>query len=105
MTETKKELFTHKQLAEILVKQAGIHEGHWAVSIEFGLGGANMPVADPADPDGNFSLQPTALIPIRSIGIAKHDESSPLTVDAAKVNPDSEAESKEPTARKRKNSG
>ncbi|MFO7903003.1 MAG: hypothetical protein R6U98_10100 [Pirellulaceae bacterium] len=85
-TEDKKR-FSHKQLAKILVKHADIHQGHWAISIDFGLGAANIPIAEAND---SFSLQPTALVPIRSIGIVRHDEPNPLTVNAAKVNPKTE---------------
>ncbi len=84
MAEKEKRLFTHKELAELLVKHAGIREGHWGLLVEFGLAAANMPIAGP---DGGFALKPTAIIPVNSIGILRFDESTPLTVDAAAVNP------------------
>jgi len=84
MAEKEKRLFTHKELAALLVKQAGVHEGHWGLLVEFGLGAANIPIAGS---DGGFTLKPAAIIPVNSIGILKFDEPTPLTVDAAQVNP------------------
>ena len=84
MPEKEKRIFAYRDLATILVKHADIHEGHWALCIEFGLGAANVPIADA---DGVLSLKPVAIVPVNSIGIQKHNEPSPLTVDAAEVNP------------------
>ncbi len=67
----------------MLVKHAGVHEGHWQILVEFGLGAANMPIAGP---DG-FELKPAAVIPVNTIGIQKFDEPTPISVDAAVVNP------------------
>jgi len=84
MAERERKLFTHKELAEILVKAASIHEGHWAVFIEFGLGAANLPVGDSA---GGIEIKPAAIVPVNKIGLLKFDEPTPLSVDAATVNP------------------
>lgn len=84
MPEKEKKTFTHTELAKMLVTQAGIHDGHWGLFLEFGLGAANIPLAGP---DGKMSLKPAAVIPVNTIGIQKFDEPNPLTVDAAKVNP------------------
>ena len=83
MPEKEKRIFAYRDLATILV-HADIHEGHWALCIEFGLGAANVPIADA---DGVLSLKPVAIVPVNSIGIQKHNEPSPLTVDAAEANP------------------
>ena len=85
MADRERKVFTHRELAEVLVKAADIHEGHWAVFIEFGLGGANLPIGDS---DGRLEVKPAAIVPVNKIGIQKHDEPMPLTVDAALVNPD-----------------
>ena len=79
-----KKTFTYTELANILVKEADIHKGYWALFIEFGLAGANVPVAGPK---GEMLLRPTAIVPINRIGIQEFGEPNPLTVDAATVNP------------------
>jgi hypothetical protein len=84
MPDREKRTFSHKELAEILVKHAGIHAGLWGIFVEFGLGAANIPLGGP---DGEFSLKPAAVVPVNSIGILQFDEPTPLTVDAAQVNP------------------
>jgi hypothetical protein len=77
-------LFNIKELAEVLVKQQGIHNGHWGVLLKIGVAGANMP-----GPTGE--LLPCAIVPISEIGIQQYEEPSSMTVDAAKVNPAKEA--------------
>lgn len=84
MPDKEKRVFSHKELTEILVKQAGIHKGHWGLYVEFGLGAGNIPVAGP---DGAFSMKPAAIVPINGIGIVEFDEPSPITTNAAEVNP------------------
>lgn len=86
MPETRQITFTYEELAEILVKQQGIHEGLWGVYFELGIGGGNVP-----SPDGNFV--PAAVVPLQRMGIQKFDEETKgLTVDAAVVNPAPESE-------------
>lgn len=80
MAEAKQITFSYKELAEILVKQQGIHEGLWGVFLRFGIRGANIGHT----PE---ELLPAAVVPVIEIGIQKFDEPSRLTVDAAVVNP------------------
>lgn len=75
--------FTFQEIAEQLVKAKGLHEGHWGVSVTFGLAAQNVP----ANVDGNDTLVPAALIPVFNIGINEFDKPNGLTVDASKVNP------------------
>jgi hypothetical protein len=89
MPEARQITFTYEELAEILVKQQGIHEGLWGVYYELGIGAGNLPA-----PDGNFI--PAALVPLQRMGIQKFDEEvKGLTVDAAKVNPIPERQQEE----------
>jgi hypothetical protein len=81
MADTPMHIFTHKELARILVKEQNIHEGLWGVYIKFGIGAANV-----GDPD-NGMLLPSAIVPVREIGLQRFDKESNLTVDAAIVNP------------------
>jgi hypothetical protein len=80
MPETEKLSLTHAELAEALVKHYDIHEGLWAIYVEFGLAGGNV------GPDQS-SINPAAIVPITKIGIQKVSESNNMTVDAVSVNP------------------
>jgi hypothetical protein len=82
MAEQSQLLYSYTELAEILVKQAGIHSGHWMVFMRFGIGGANVPIEN----RGN-QFFPTAVVPVIELGIQKSPEPTPLTVDASVVNP------------------
>jgi hypothetical protein len=82
MAEIVKYTFSHKEVVEALLKQQGIHEGLWALYIEFGLAGVNL-----ADPSGSGGVVPVAIIPIQKIGLQKGTAEDTITVDAAKVNP------------------
>jgi hypothetical protein len=84
MVERQKRTFSHKELVEILVKHSEIHEGHWGLLVEFGLGAANVPTADSK---GVLSVKPTAMVPVNVIGIQEFGEPTPITIDAATVNP------------------
>lgn len=82
MPEATNYIFTHKEIAELLIIKQDLHEGFWAIYIEFGLGAANIS-SSPEDPN----VMPSAIVPIKKIGIQKHDQPNQLTVDAALVNP------------------
>jgi hypothetical protein len=82
MPEAKNYVFSHAELAEVLVKRLDIHEGNWGVYLEFGLGAGNIPqTADQS------SFIPAAVCFVNKIGIQKFDTPTNLTVDAAQVNP------------------
>lgn len=75
--------FSYQELAELMVKQQGIHEGLWGIFVEFGIGAANV------SPTASGPAVPTAIVPIQRMGIIKADEEIPgITVDAAVVNPE-----------------
>ena len=78
-------LIDHSELARMLVKQHGIHEGLWGVFIRFGLGAGNVPF-QPSD-GSNIVLRPAAIVPLLEIGIQRFSERNELCVDAAEVNP------------------
>jgi len=83
MDETKK--LTHREVTLALIKHQNLHEGIWQLYIEFGIGAANMPVSE--ENQDNLRLCPTAIVPIKTIGLLKVDKESPLALDASKVNP------------------
>lgn len=82
MPEIKNYSFNHVELAEILVKNLGIHEGLWGVAFEFSLMASNVPTP----PDGK-SLLPASISFVNRVGIQRFEQSNNLTIDAAKVNP------------------
>jgi len=88
MAETRQIVFTHQEIAEILVKKEGIHDGFWGVYFELGLAGG----AVPAQPSGGMVV-PAAMVLINKVGILKFDKPNSLTVNAAEVNPEAKNES------------
>jgi hypothetical protein len=82
MAEAQNYVFTYKEIATALVKQQGLHEGLWAVYVEFGIGAANLP----AGPNPEI-IVPAAIVPIVKMGIQRAPQPNSLTVDAAEVNP------------------
>ena len=80
MAEPSQFIFSHKEVAQALVKHQGIHEGVWGLYIEFGIQAAN---AGPTDDQ----LLPTAIVPVQKIGLQRFVKENNLSIDAAKVNP------------------
>lgn len=80
MAEASRFWFTYHEVATALIKQQDIRDGIWAVSCEFGL------AAITAGPDDE-RLAPTAMVPVRRIGLVKVEELGVLSVDASVVNP------------------
>ena len=95
MKEVEIRKFTHKKLAEILVKHDGLHEGIWALNFELGIGGAVL-----NNDDGD--AVPTAIVPIRSVGLVRSEEETAISVDASQVNPPKRARRKARPAAKKK---
>ena len=82
MAEATQYMFDHQEVAELLVKKQGLHEGVWMLSLEIGQAAASVPA-----PDGK-SFFPAAINIVQRIGLKKHEGApSNLTVDAAEVNP------------------
>ena len=74
--------FTYKEIATVLLKHQGIHEGLWALTVQLALQAGNIKVGPS---EGDIAI--AAIIPLMKIGIQKSDKPTPLTVDAAEVNP------------------
>jgi hypothetical protein len=81
MPEANEYIFSFKEIAEHLVKALDIHHGLWGLQVRFGLAAANFGSEPGAD------VFPTALVPVKEIGLRRYDEANNLTVDAAEVNP------------------
>ena len=87
MPETKSLTFTYKEVVEALIRYNELHEGLWGLYIEFGFAAANMG-------EGPENILPTAIIPVKKIGIQRFNEANNLTVDAAEANPSKRAKKK-----------
>ena len=93
MAEANQIIYSHKELATLMVKDRGIHEGWWGVYLKFAIKGANVG-ANPG------TLLPAAIVPVLEIGLQKFDEDTSLSVDAAEVNPVKESRVRSKKARK-----
>lgn len=75
-----------RELAEVLVREQGIAEGHWMLLIRFKFGAANLET-------GPREVGPAAIVGIESIGIQKTTPNS-ISVDASQIRPRGEASKK-----------
>ncbi len=80
MVDANQIVYTHKELATLLVKDRGLHSGYWGLYLKFGIGAMNIGHS-PAD------FLPTAIVPVLEIGLQKFDKESNISVNAAEVNP------------------
>jgi len=87
MAETKQIMFTYKELAEMMVRRAGLEEGLWGIVVRFGISAANVGQS-PED------ILPAAIVPVLEIGLQRADEPSRLTVDAAELTKSSRTEAR-----------
>jgi hypothetical protein len=72
--------FSHKEVATALIKDQGIREGIWGLHVRFGIKAMNIGASDD-------DLQPSAIVPVLTIGLQRFDKVNNLSVDAAEVNP------------------
>jgi hypothetical protein len=84
MPEANQFTWTHKELATLLVKEAGIHEGRWFLMMGFAMSVANFGPSDDR-------MSPGGIVAVTNIGIQREppEQKAPasLVVDAAEVNP------------------
>jgi hypothetical protein len=82
MPEANQYLFSHKELLELMIKKAGVHEGKWIVMANFGFSPGNFGPA----PD---QMTPGTVVAILQMGIQRAGAETPteMVVDAAQVNP------------------
>ena len=90
MADVEKFTFSHKELAEILVKRLDIHEGIWGLYLEFGLQAINLTNDD--------QQTPAAIVPLLKVGLQKFEKETTISVDATKVNPGTSSKPKKRTA-------
>jgi hypothetical protein len=82
MPEANQIMFTHRERLELLVRQAGVHEGKWAIMANFGFSPGNFGPA----PD---QMAPGTVVVVLQMGIQRATAGTPepMTVDAAVINP------------------
>jgi hypothetical protein len=78
MAEAKQIGFTYQELAELMIRKAGVTEGLWGIYLKFGIAGANVGQT-PED------VTPAAIVPVLEIGLQRFEEPSRLTVNASEV--------------------
>lgn len=91
MATPKQFTFAFKELAEVLVREAGVREGNWGLYVRFGLSATNVGTSDD-------DLKPAAIVPIVELGIQQFDTPNSLTVDAADVQRKQVSEAQKATA-------
>jgi len=84
MTDAIKHSFSHEEMLAILLKSAGIHEGLWMLSINFGLSATNMSNSN----NGEENLRPCVMAFVENFGLMRVERAlKGLTLDAAIANP------------------
>lgn len=78
-----------KELAVLMVKHYGLHEGHYDLMIEYKIGTGIV------QPDPNEAL-PGAMIAISRVALVKSDKPEGAAVDAATANPARKVRKKAP---------
>ncbi len=81
MAEIRNIEFEFKEIAELLVRHADVHDGLWGIEIKFGIQGTNIGT-------GPGDLLPAAIVPVIKLGLQRFEKPSNLTVDASKINPE-----------------
>lgn len=99
MSDPRRELISFKELAELLIRERGIHEGTWGIYARFGIVALNAVVEPPGEPQP-AKLTPSALVPLLELGIQQYPQPNEFTIDAAEVNPAPKA-AKEGASKKR----
>ena len=86
MPEINQYMFNNKELLELLIKHAHVHDGRWMLITNFGFSAGNF------GPTAN-QMAPGAAVVINQMGIqrAQPDTLKEMWLDAAVVNPSSTA--------------
>ena len=87
--------FDFKEIVTAMIREKGITEGIWQIFVEFKIVAAHRTFGDENDPESPKGtgdgpaplLLPTAIVPVRRMGLIQVPVLSPLAVDACKVKP------------------
>ena len=78
MPEATQVQYKHLELVTLMLKDQGIHEGIWMLSVSFGFSVANVGVSE-------AEMNPAAIVPLGSIGIQRMPEMGPLCSQAVQA--------------------
>jgi hypothetical protein len=88
---TSEHKYSIEELLGALLRDQGIHEGHWALNVEFSATGAAVkPQDNPA------RTLPGLIVSVNSATLMRADNTAAAAVDAAVVNPRKAAASPKP---------
>ena len=73
-------IYDPRELIAMILKERGIHDGMWTLSVEFQLG-VGFAGTQPSQ------ALPTAMASVSRIGIARANEQGGISFDAAELNP------------------
>ena len=76
MPEASQIEYNLRELAEMMVRDRGLTEGHWMVLVRFKWAAANVET-------GPDDMSPSAIVGIQSVGIQRATAPTPLSVDAS----------------------
>lgn len=83
MPEIKNYVFSHVELAQLLIKHLDLHDGFWGITVDFSMTAGTVPMP----PDGQTFL-PVAMNFVQKIGLQRFPAPfNNLTVDASQFNP------------------
>lgn len=88
---TSEHRFSIKELTEALLRDQGIHEGYWALNVEFGAVGTS--VNAPGDISGTL---PGMIVSVKSATLMRAGSAAQGAIDAALANPRKQAEGAKP---------
>jgi len=74
--------YTNKELTVLMLKDRGIHEGYWHLSVKLGFSALNLGQSD----DGT-DASPAGAVAFTGARIVRVPEPLPFTINAAEVNP------------------
>lgn len=82
MPQANQYVFSNRELLELLIKQAGVHEGRWILMTNFGFSGGNFGPS-------NEKMSPGVVVVINQMGIMRAQPETPeeMSLDAAISNP------------------
>jgi hypothetical protein len=96
MADPSQFVISHKELVELIIRKADVHEGRWFLLMGFGLNPGNFG-------PNEEQVYPGMMVTVNQIGIQREPPEggypSGLVVDAAEVNPSSEQPSATPVSR------
>lgn len=75
--------YSTNELINLMLKNEGIHEGNWILSVNFGFSAMSIRNSDDAR-----EVNPSGVVSVHRIGLLRVNAPLPFAVDAAVVNPE-----------------